>query len=39
MHRQKGGNVYYTSFHNIAQPGNDVADILKYIVFRLRRSS
>jgi hypothetical protein len=32
---QKGGNVFYTSFHNIAQSGNDVANILKYIVFHL----
>jgi hypothetical protein len=32
---QRGGNVFYTSFHNIAQQGNDVAAILKYIVFHL----
>jgi hypothetical protein len=31
----RGGNVYYTAFHNIAQAGNDVASILKYIVFHL----
>jgi hypothetical protein len=30
-----GGNIYFTGFHNIAQQGNDVADILKYIVFHL----
>jgi hypothetical protein len=32
---QRGGNVYYTSFHNIAQTGNDVANVLKYIIFHL----
>ena len=32
---QRGGNVYYTSFHNIAQEGDDVVNILKYIIFHL----
>ena len=32
---QKGGNVVYTSFHNIAQPTGEVAQILKYLVFNL----
>ncbi len=32
---QKGGNVVYTSFHNIAQSGNDVAQVLKYLVLNL----
>jgi hypothetical protein len=31
----RGGNLYFTAFHNIAQQGNDVANILKYIVFHL----
>ena len=31
----KGGNVVYTSFHNIAQTGDDVAQILKFIVLHL----
>jgi hypothetical protein len=31
----KGGNVVYTSFHNIAQPTDDVEKILKYIVLHL----
>jgi hypothetical protein len=30
-----GGNMIYTSFHNIAQPTNDVSAILKYIVLNL----
>ncbi len=32
---QKGGDIIYTSFHNIAQTGPDVAQILKYIVLHL----
>jgi len=32
---RKGGNVVYTSFHNIAQPGEDVAQLLKYLVLNL----
>ena len=32
---QRGGNVYYTAFHNIAQTGTGVADILRWIVFHL----
>lgn len=31
----RGGNIVYTSFHNIAQSGNDVAQILKYLVLHL----
>ncbi|MFO0728301.1 MAG: carboxypeptidase-like regulatory domain-containing protein [Myxococcota bacterium] len=31
----QGGNVYYTAFHNIAQTGNGVSDILRWIVFHL----
>jgi hypothetical protein len=31
----KGGNVVYTSFHNISQLNQDVAGILKYIVLHL----
>ena len=31
----RGGNVVYTSFHNIAQPTNDVSQVLKYIVLHL----
>ncbi len=30
-----GGSVLYTSFHNIAQSGGDVAQILKYLVLNL----
>ncbi len=32
---QRGGNVLYTSFHNIAQSGGDVGLILKYLVLSL----
>lgn len=32
---QRGGNVVYTSFHNVAQSGNDVAQVLKYLVLNL----
>lgn len=32
---QKGGNVVYTSFHNVAQDGGDVAQVLKYLVLNL----
>jgi hypothetical protein len=32
---QKGGNVVYTSFHNIAQNGTDVQQVLKYLVLNL----
>ncbi len=32
---QPGGNVVYTSFHNVAQSGNDVAQVLKYLVLNL----
>lgn len=32
---ERGGNVFYTAFHNIAQTGTGVADILRWIVFRL----
>jgi hypothetical protein len=32
---QKGGNVVYTSFHNVAQSGDDVAQVLKYLVLNL----
>lgn len=32
---QKGGNVVYTSFHNVAQSGTDVAQVLKYLVLNL----
>lgn len=32
---QQGGNVYYTAFHNIAQTGTGVSDILRWIVFHL----
>ncbi len=32
---QRGGDVVYTSFHNIAQPGQDVAQMLKYLVLHL----
>jgi hypothetical protein len=32
---QRGGNVFYTSFHNIAQTGTGVADILRWIIFHL----
>ncbi|MCC7381950.1 MAG: carboxypeptidase regulatory-like domain-containing protein [Deltaproteobacteria bacterium] len=32
---ERGGNVYYTAFHNIAQTGTGVADILRWIVFHL----
>lgn len=31
----RGGNVVYTSFHNGGQAGNDVAQILKYLVLNL----
>jgi hypothetical protein len=30
-----GGQVLYTSFHNIAQVGPDVAQMLKYLVLSL----
>lgn len=30
-----GGNVVYTSFHNVAQSGTDVAQVLKYLVLNL----
>jgi hypothetical protein len=32
---KKGGNVVYTSFHNVAQTGTDVAQVLKYLVLNL----
>jgi hypothetical protein len=32
---QRGGRVVYTSFHNIAQSGDDVAKMLKYLVLHL----
>jgi hypothetical protein len=32
---EHGGRVVYTSFHNIAQSGNDVAQILKYLILHL----
>jgi hypothetical protein len=32
---ERGGRVVYTSFHNIAQSGNDVAQILKYLILHL----
>jgi len=32
---QRGGNVVYTSFHNVAQTGTDVAQVLKYLVLNL----
>ncbi len=32
---QKGGNVVYTSFHNVAQSGTDVEQVLKYLVLNL----
>jgi hypothetical protein len=32
---QRGGRVVYTSFHNIAQSGDDVAKMLKYLVLNL----
>jgi hypothetical protein len=31
----KGGNVVYTSFHNVAQVGDDVSQVLKYLVLNL----
>ncbi len=31
----RGGNVVFTSFHNIAQPTEDVSLVLKYIVLHL----
>lgn len=31
----RGGNVVYTSFHNVAQSGTDVAQVLKYLVLNL----
>jgi|CXWL01.1.fsa_nt_gi hypothetical protein len=31
----RGGNVVYTSFHNGGQAGNDVAQILKYLMLNL----
>lgn len=31
----RGGNVVYTSFHNIAQPTDDVSKVLKFIVLHL----
>jgi hypothetical protein len=30
-----GGNVIYTSFHNISQSTTDVGEILKYLIFKL----
>jgi hypothetical protein len=33
--QERGGKVVYTSFHNIAQSGDDVAQILKYLVLHL----
>ena len=35
MPGQRGGNVVYTSFHNVAQSGTDVAQVLKYLVLNL----
>lgn len=32
---QHGGQIIYTSFHNIAQSGNDVAQTLKYLILHL----
>ncbi len=32
---KKGGNVVYTSFHNVEQSSTDVEQILKYLVFQL----
>jgi hypothetical protein len=29
------GSVVYTSFHNVAQTGTDVAQVLKYLVLNL----
>ena len=31
----RGGHVTYTSFHNVGQTGDDVAQVLKYIVLHL----
>ncbi len=31
----RGGHLVYTAFHNIAQEGTDVANILKYVVLHL----
>ena len=31
----RGGNVVYTSFHNVEQSTNDVEQILKYLIFHL----
>ncbi len=33
--RQRGGLVIYTSFHNIAQPTDDVSKVLRYLVLNL----
>lgn len=33
--RARGGNVIFTSFHNISQSTDDVKRILQYLVFRL----
>jgi hypothetical protein len=33
--RTRGGNVIFTSFHNISQPTDDVKKILQYLIFRL----
>jgi hypothetical protein len=33
--RARGGNVIFTSFHNISQPTDDVKKILQYLIFRL----
>ncbi|MBL9039142.1 MAG: carboxypeptidase regulatory-like domain-containing protein, partial [Archangium sp.] len=32
---ERGGYVVYTSFHNIAQPTDDVSKVLKYLVLNL----
>ncbi len=32
---QRGGKVVYTSFHNVEQTGDDVAQILKYLILNL----
>lgn len=32
---ERGGRVVYTSFHNIAQSGDDVAKVLRYLVLHL----
>jgi hypothetical protein len=33
--RTRGGNVVFTSFHNLAQSTNDVKHILEHLIFRL----